>query len=74
MTGAASTVEALMFGLRERGAAALVEPKMQMRLADLSDDQMLEVAGRLQQLRSDIASAWSDEDIAALFRAKEKMR
>jgi hypothetical protein len=36
---AASTVEALMFGLRERGVAALNDPKVQRRLAEISDGQ-----------------------------------
>jgi hypothetical protein len=71
---AACTVEALMFGLRERGTTALTEPKVQMRLADLDDDHLIEVAGRLQRLKPEIAQAWSDEDIAVLFAAKEKLR
>jgi hypothetical protein len=74
MMAAPTTIEALMSSLRERGTAALVEPKVQMRLAELDDEQMLEVAGRLQRLKPHIAAAWSDEDIALLFATKEKLR
>lgn len=46
-----STIEALMFSLRERGAAALSEPACLDRLADLSSDQTREVIKRLIALR-----------------------
>jgi hypothetical protein len=49
---AASTVEALMFSLRERGAAALSEADCRHRLADLSSVQIREVIARLMKLRS----------------------
>jgi hypothetical protein len=74
MTAAASTIEALMFSLRERGVAALQQLRIRQRLADLDDDQTLEVAARLQRLKSDIAPAWSDEDITVLFGAREGLR
>jgi hypothetical protein len=74
MRAAASTVEALMFGLRERGVAALQEIVVQQRLADLGDDQLIEVAGRLQRLKPEIARAWSDDDIATLFRVGKGLR
>ena len=45
------TVEALMYSLR-RGVAALSEPDCQRRLADLNDDQMREVAIRLQEIKN----------------------
>jgi hypothetical protein len=48
---AASTVEALMLALRERGAAALAEPEYQKRLADMSTAQMRDVLARLMALR-----------------------
>jgi uncharacterized protein HemY len=48
---ASSTVEALMYSLRERGAAALKEPPTQRRLAELSSAQVREVIGRLMRLR-----------------------
>jgi hypothetical protein len=48
---AASTVEALMFSLRERGTAALAEADCRRRLADLSSAQVRVVIGRLMALR-----------------------
>jgi hypothetical protein len=48
---AASTVEALMLALRERGAAALAEPDCQRRLADTSTAQVREILARLMALR-----------------------
>ena len=48
---AASTVEALMFSLRERGAVALSEFACRDRLADLSSDQVSGVIARLIALR-----------------------
>jgi hypothetical protein len=49
---AGSTVEALMFSLRERGAAALLEPACLDCLAGLSSDQIRHVIARLIALRS----------------------
>jgi hypothetical protein len=71
---AASTIEALMFGLRERGVAALNEPKVQSRLAALSDVQLLEVATRLQKLKPEIARAWNGDEIETLIRFREGQR
>lgn len=48
---ATSTIEALMMGLRERGTAALKEPKVQRRLGELSAEQLREVIARLIKLR-----------------------
>jgi hypothetical protein len=48
---AASTVEALMFSLRERGVGALVEPDCRRRLTDLSAKQLEEVTVRLARMR-----------------------
>jgi hypothetical protein len=49
--GCASTVEALMLSLRERGAAALREPNTLRRLSELSTAQVREVIARLIKLR-----------------------
>ena len=49
---AASTVEALMFSLRERGAAALAERDCQRRLAELSTAQICIVLRRLIAARA----------------------
>jgi hypothetical protein len=48
---AASTVEALMFSLRERGEAALSERAFLDRFAGLSTKQVREVIARLIKLR-----------------------
>jgi hypothetical protein len=48
---AASTVEALMLGLRERGVAALKEAPVQERLGELPSEQLREVLARLIRLR-----------------------
>jgi hypothetical protein len=48
---AASTIEALMLGLRERGVAALKEAPVQQRLNALSPEQLHDVIARLIRLR-----------------------
>ena len=66
-----ATVEALTFALRERGVAALTEPKVQSRLVELSDGQLLEVATRLQKLKPEIARPWNGDEIETLIRFRE---
>ena len=66
---AESTVEALMFALRERGIAAVQEPYVRFRLAQLSEAQLIEVGDRLQRLEPHIAQAWSPDEIAELISA-----
>ena len=68
----AATVEALMFSLRERGTKALSEPDVKRRLFELSDQQVIEVGDRLQKLKSEIARAWSTEEVKLLLRARLK--
>jgi len=63
---AASTVEALMLGLRERGTPALKELKVRRRLGELSESQLHEVGARLQALKPEIARAWTAADIERL--------
>jgi hypothetical protein len=70
---APSTVEALMFSLRSRGTAALSEHDCRRRLSELSAEQMLEVAVRLQKLKSEIAPAWGEEQLEALYEAKAQL-
>jgi hypothetical protein len=48
---ARSTVEALVFELRERGVRALARANCQRRLADLSIAQLKSVIGRLRRLQ-----------------------
>src|SRR5262245_1973247 len=38
---AAATIEALMFGLRNRGTKALKEPQVQRRVGELNDAQLI---------------------------------
>jgi transposase len=66
---AASTVEALMFCLRERGTAALKQPKVSRRVSELSEPQMHEVCARLQKLKPEIARAWSVNEVEKLVNA-----
>jgi hypothetical protein len=66
---AESTVEALMLGLRERGTAALQEPKVRGRLAQLSEEQLRAVAKRLCKLKPEIAPPWSSLEIEHLLMA-----
>ena len=63
MSAAAMTVEALMYSLRERGTKALAERDTRRRISELSDEQALEVAGRLQRLKPEIARAWSADEV-----------
>jgi hypothetical protein len=48
----ASTVEAAMYQLRERGIEALKDPSCQRRLSELSNTQLRDVVGRLKALRA----------------------
>jgi hypothetical protein len=68
-----ATREALMYSLR-RDVGALGEPDTRRRLAELSDDQALEVAARLQRLDCKIARAWSPDEIEALIKLRETLR
>lgn len=47
-----STIEALMFSLRERGKSALTSSDTDRRLSELSPDQLAEMIVRLDRLRS----------------------
>jgi hypothetical protein len=68
-----STLEALMFSLRS-GVSALKEPDTRRRLAELSDEQVLEVGGRLQRLKPEIARAWTADELEALMQLRETLR
>jgi hypothetical protein len=69
---AASTVEALMYSLRERGIKALGEPDTLRRLVELSDEQLRDVAVRVQRFKPHIAPAWKAEDIEVLIVVRSK--
>jgi hypothetical protein len=63
---AASTVEALMFGLRDGIEALPANPDTQRRLSELSEEQLRAVCERLQNFQPHIAPAWSTEEVRAL--------
>jgi hypothetical protein len=67
---AASTVEALMYSLRERGIKALAEADTLRRLSQLSDEQAIELGKRLRYLPPHIGHGpWEDDEIKQMFRA-----
>ncbi len=70
---AGSTVEALMFALRD-GLAALEHPDNQRRLSELNDEQMKEVAARVQKFMPRIGPAWKPADVQALLSLWNKLR
>jgi hypothetical protein len=61
---AASTVEALIYSLRERRTAALAERDTRRRIGELSEEQLHEVGARLQALK--IVRTWTTADIERL--------
>jgi transposase len=67
---AVSTVEALMFSLRERGEHALDESENRQRLRQLNDKQIVEVGDRLQQLKPEIARPWTTDEVKRLPRSR----
>jgi hypothetical protein len=68
-SAASSTIEALMLGLRERGTRALKEAPVQRRLTALSEAQLHEVARRLERSKSEIARAWTADEVVQLVEA-----
>lgn len=66
---AASTVEALMYSLREHGTAALDEPPTKRRIRQLSEQQLHEVAQRLERLKPKIAKPWTADEVVRLVEA-----
>jgi hypothetical protein len=69
---ARSTVEALMYSLRD-GVGALACGDTVRRLSELSDAQIREVAVRVQKFKPHIAPAWTVEDVEVLFAARSKV-
>jgi hypothetical protein len=63
---AASTVEALMFGLRDGIDALPAKPERLRRLWELSETQLDEVCARLQNFKPEIARPWMADEVAAL--------
>jgi hypothetical protein len=65
---AASTLEALMFGLRGGIDALPTKPERLRRLWELSETQLHEVCARLQNFQPTIARPWTADEVAALVK------
>jgi hypothetical protein len=63
---AASTVEALMFGLRDGIDALPTKPERLRRLSELSAEQLKAVCARLQNFKPIIARPWTADEVTAL--------
>lgn|SRR5262249_53613660 len=69
----ASTVEALMYGLREGVKSLATHPDRQRRLSQLSRKQLLEVCDRLQKFRPEIAQPWTRDEVKKLVAIWRKI-
>jgi hypothetical protein len=67
-----STVEALMFSLRD-GVGALGRSATLRRLSELSDAQLREVAVRVQKFKPEIAQPWGSQDVEVLIVARSRV-
>jgi hypothetical protein len=67
-----ATVEVLMFSLR-RGVAALSRADMLRRLPELSNEQLREVAVRVQKFKPEIAQPWTSKDVEVLLAARSRV-
>jgi hypothetical protein len=70
MTAARSTVDALMYSLRQ-GVGALRREDVLNRLGELDDKQIAEVASLL--LARKLFPAWSEDDVKILANVWEKL-
>ena len=70
---AGTTIEALMYSLRERGVKALEESNTQSRLAELDKSQLKEVCRRVQNFKPHIAAPWSREETTTLVSNWRKL-
>jgi hypothetical protein len=61
-----TTIEALMFGMREGIEALPTNPDTLWRLSKLSEEQLCAVCERLQNFNPNIAPAWSPQEVQAL--------
>jgi Domain of unknown function (DUF5801) len=64
--------DVLMHSLHERGTVALKEAATRRLLGELSKDQLAEVGDRLQQIKPEIARAWSADEISTLVETYER--
>jgi len=65
-SAAASTVEALEFGLRDGIDALPTKPERLRRLSELSAEQLKDVCARLQDFKPTIARPWTADEVDAL--------
>ena len=65
-----SIVEALMFSLRS-GTQVLARHDVLRRISEISDHQLREVATRLQKFKSEIAPAWTAQQLELLIVARK---
>jgi hypothetical protein len=70
---APTTIEAVMYSMRERGTTALLEPDCRRRLSELNERQIRDVAVRLQKLKPEIAPALGAEQIEQLLQTKARL-
>jgi hypothetical protein len=63
---ATSTVEALVYGLRDGIDALPTHSERLRRLSELSETQLHEVCARLQNFKPAIARPWTEAEIVAL--------
>jgi hypothetical protein len=73
---AATTVEALMYGLR-RGLSCLDDPANRDRLRCCDDPTLKEIVTRLRSWKSRNVNwlrPWADEDITKLVKVRSKLR
>jgi len=64
---AASTVEALVFGLRDGLVALSKNPDRLRRLSELNAEQLCAVCERLQNFQPHIAPAWTPNEVKELI-------
>lgn len=70
---ASSTIEALVWSLRQ-GTAALIEPDTRRRISELNSKQLSEVGARLQRFKPHIAPSWSPENVVQLVMTWKAVR
>jgi hypothetical protein len=71
---AETTVEALMYSLRQRGVRALDESDIRRRMSELDDEQAIEVARRLLKPKLAINKAWTADDVRLFAQCCESPR
>jgi hypothetical protein len=65
---AASTIDALMYSLRQ-GAGALSRDDVQRRLGALDEQQMRDACAQLLKRNPDVAKSWGPDEIECLVIA-----